>query len=91
MSSVAKIARIEIDEDACKGCELCIEACFMDVLRWDGEREKPVVAYPEDCKLCLFCEDEPPTAHQPGSSLKSSMGSAMPSRIDSRIHGIEIK
>lgn len=60
MNSVAKIARIEINEDACKGCKQCIEACFMDVLRWDDKLEKPVVAYPEDCKLCLFCEDACP-------------------------------
>jgi NAD-dependent dihydropyrimidine dehydrogenase PreA subunit len=60
VSSVTKIARIEIDEDACSGCKLCIEACFMDVIRWDDEREKPVAAYPEDCQWCLFCEDTCP-------------------------------
>jgi len=60
LSRVTKITKIEIDGDACSGCKLCIEACFMDVIHWDDEEEKPVVAYPEDCRLCLFCEDACP-------------------------------
>jgi NAD-dependent dihydropyrimidine dehydrogenase PreA subunit len=55
-----KIPKVKIDQDACSGCKLCVEACFMDVIRWDSKAEKPVAAYPEDCQWCLFCEDACP-------------------------------
>ena len=60
MNMLKKIARIEIDSDACSGCKQCIEACFMDVIRWDEDLQKSSAAYPEDCQLCLFCEDACP-------------------------------
>ena len=50
------IKEIIIDMDACKGCKSCVNACFVDVIRWDEENKKPVVAYPEDCVWCLACE-----------------------------------
>ena len=52
---------IEIDFDACSGCRTCYEACFVDVYRWDAEQDKPVVAYPEDCVECNYCEISCPT------------------------------
>ncbi len=51
---------IQIDFDACTGCQTCYEACFMDVFRWDAAAEKPIVAYPEDCVECNKCELECP-------------------------------
>ena len=54
------IHRIEIDLDSCNGCKVCVDSCFLDVLRWDEENDKPVVAYPEDCVWCLACEDACP-------------------------------
>ena len=58
MESVPKnwIERIEIDLDTCNGCKMCMRACFVDVIRWNNEEEKPIVAYPEDCVWCLACE-----------------------------------
>lgn len=50
------IKKIEIDKDLCNGCKICVDACFLDVLRWDEKEEKPIVAYPEDCVWCLACE-----------------------------------
>ena len=47
---------IEIDMEVCNGCKTCVNACFVDVLRWNEEKKKPVVAYPEDCVWCLGCE-----------------------------------
>ena len=48
--------KIEIDLDKCTGCKMCFNACFVDVIRWDDNEEKPIVAYPEDCAWCLSCE-----------------------------------
>ena len=48
--------KIEIDYDVCDGCKTCVNSCFLDVLRWDAEEEKPIAAYPEDCVWCLACE-----------------------------------
>ncbi len=50
------IAKIEIDKDMCNGCKICVDACFVDVFRWDAKEERPIVAYPEDCAWCFACE-----------------------------------
>lgn len=47
---------ITIDLETCSGCKTCVKACFVNVLRWDQTQKKPVVAYPEDCMHCNFCE-----------------------------------
>jgi NAD-dependent dihydropyrimidine dehydrogenase PreA subunit len=58
MESMAKnwIKEIKIDLSECKACKSCVNACFVDVIRWDEEKKKPVVTYPEDCVWCLDCE-----------------------------------
>jgi NAD-dependent dihydropyrimidine dehydrogenase PreA subunit len=50
------VKKIDIDLDKCKGCKTCVNACFADVLRWNEDEKKPIVAYPEDCVWCLACE-----------------------------------
>ena len=52
--------KIEIDLDLCNKCKLCADVCFVDVIRWDADQERPVVAYPEDCVWCLSCEQACP-------------------------------
>jgi NAD-dependent dihydropyrimidine dehydrogenase PreA subunit len=47
---------VVVDFDACTGCKTCYLACFADVIRWDAEARRPVVAYPEDCVRCNVCE-----------------------------------
>lgn len=53
--------RIEINEDLCKGCNICIEFCPTDV--FDTSRKLnpkgyylPVVARIEDCTGCKLCD-----------------------------------
>lgn len=50
------VKEIKIDLDDCQRCKSCMNACFVDVIRWDEANDKPVVAYPEDCVWCLACE-----------------------------------
>ncbi len=63
MDSVPKtwVKEIKIDRETCKGCKSCMNACFLDVIRWDEENKKPIAAYTEDCVWCLACEVICPT------------------------------
>ena len=47
---------VTIDLDLCNACKTCMNACFVDVIRWDELEKKPIVAYPEDCVACNACE-----------------------------------
>ena len=48
--------RVIIDLESCSACKTCMHACFVDVIRWDDERKRPIVAYMEDCVACNACE-----------------------------------
>ena len=48
--------KIEFDESKCVGCQICYKACFVDVIRWDAEKKRPVFQYVEDCEHCNYCE-----------------------------------
>lgn len=50
------VKQINIDLEDCTNCQTCVNSCFIDVLRWDEAKKNPIVAYPEDCVGCLFCE-----------------------------------
>lgn len=47
--------RIEIREEACRGCRLCVEVCPTTVLAFDEGKEKARVAEAENCIACLSC------------------------------------
>ena len=43
-------------DSGCTGCKMCYKACWLDVIRWDEGKGRPVAAYPEDCVDCNYCE-----------------------------------
>lgn len=45
---------ISLREEACRGCQLCVETCPVKVFA-PGPDGKPKVATPEDCFGCLSC------------------------------------
>jgi NAD-dependent dihydropyrimidine dehydrogenase PreA subunit len=47
---------IKFDDEKCIGCKKCYKSCWLDVIRWNNEKRRPVAAYPEDCVECNFCE-----------------------------------
>lgn len=49
----------KIDKEKCIGCGNCRLVCAMDVIAM-GEDGKPFIKYPQDCIVCLFCEQECP-------------------------------
>ena len=46
---------IEIDEQACRGCELCVDICPTKVFELDVTARKARVREAEDCIACLSC------------------------------------
>ena len=46
----------KIDIDICTGCKVCVDACPLDVIRFDESKGVPYSAYPEHCDFCLACE-----------------------------------
>lgn len=39
----------------CIGCKACIASCPTDVIQFNEDRQKAVIAYPEDCQICHLC------------------------------------
>ncbi|BAK46106.1 hypothetical protein CXIVA_01390 [Clostridium sp. SY8519] len=52
--------KIEFNPESCIGCQICYKACFVDVIRWDEEKRRPVFQYVEDCEHCEYCEAKCP-------------------------------
>ena len=52
----------KIDKDTCTGCGDCVEACPMDVIRFDADSNVAYIAYQEDCACCMMCENECPVS-----------------------------
>ncbi|MFO7951084.1 MAG: 4Fe-4S binding protein [Candidatus Fermentibacteraceae bacterium] len=48
---------IKIDEDACVGCQLCVDECPTDVFEFDEEKAIPVVEHDKECFGCLSCSE----------------------------------
>lgn len=50
----------KIDAMKCNGCKVCIDACPLDVIRFDESEGIAYIAYPEECDFCFSCEDSCP-------------------------------
>lgn len=44
----------------CKGCRICVEFCPPKVLEMGTMDNHPIVAYPEKCTACHFCDTHCP-------------------------------
>ena len=47
--------KVTVFPNWCKGCKLCVEFCPMDVLE-QGDDGRVIVAQPERCTACRWCE-----------------------------------
>ena len=43
------------DLNKCVGCRKCVDVCPMDVYRFNDEKRKSIIAYPENCQGCGMC------------------------------------
>jgi len=44
-----------ITEEACRGCELCVDICPTNVIEFAADKKVAVVKQVEDCIACLSC------------------------------------
>ena len=49
----------KIDYEKCVGCGRCMQICSCDVIRMNKDN-RPVIKYPTECIVCLYCEEECP-------------------------------
>jgi len=49
------MVELSIHEQACRGCEMCVEICPTKVFEFDAEQRLCVVKHQEDCIACLSC------------------------------------
>jgi ferredoxin len=47
--------RVAIREEACRGCQMCVDICPTEVLEFDEERRLARVVEEEQCIACLSC------------------------------------
>jgi NAD-dependent dihydropyrimidine dehydrogenase PreA subunit len=58
LPNVATPGRPVIFTDKCKGCNLCVEVCPVDVYIPHPEKGKaPIILHPEECWYCGCCVD----------------------------------
>jgi NAD-dependent dihydropyrimidine dehydrogenase PreA subunit len=54
------VIQVQIDEKACRGCEICIDACPTQVFAFDQAKRLPEVKKPTSCFGCLACAEQCP-------------------------------
>ena len=50
-----KLKELQIIQEWCKGCGICVTFCPKNVLELD-DQDKAVAVRPEDCIACKLCE-----------------------------------
>ncbi len=51
--------RVHVFDNWCKGCGICIAFCPQEVFE-TGEEGRPLIAHPEKCTACRWCETHCP-------------------------------
>jgi ferredoxin len=49
------MVRVEVAEQSCRGCEMCVDVCPTKVLEFDRTACLARVVEAEDCIACLTC------------------------------------
>jgi len=49
------MAEIKVIEDGCRGCQLCLDVCPVDVFEFDEQTNKALLKEVRDCIACLSC------------------------------------
>lgn len=49
------MVQIEIREESCRGCQICVDLCPTKVFSFDAGSEKARLAVAENCIACLSC------------------------------------
>lgn len=47
--------RVDIREQACRGCQMCVDICPTTVFRWDESAGRATLGEVADCIACLSC------------------------------------
>ena len=59
----AYYSTVEIDEQICTGCNICVDRCPMDVFSPSPKKGKPpTIMYADECEFCGDCVEECPVA-----------------------------
>ena len=52
---------VEIHEQACRGCQMCVDICPTDVFEFSQDTQKATVSVVDDCIGCLSCAYDCPS------------------------------
>jgi Fe-S-cluster-containing hydrogenase component 2 len=49
------MVEIQIHEQSCRGCQMCVDICPTKVFEYDATERRAVLRHAEDCIACLSC------------------------------------
>jgi len=68
------ITTVIINEEVCKGCNICVDICPMDVFVANPEKGKPpIVAYPDECWFDGACLMDCPLFEQGAIEIRTPL------------------
>lgn len=47
--------RLEVRDQACRGCQMCVDICPTKVFDFDADAKRPTIRDARDCIACLSC------------------------------------